>query len=608
MPDTTRTHTPGDPDATRTGTPALDSDATPFKPQGPSVSLAPETSRPVVPGFEIEGEIGRGGMGVVYRAKQVGLNRTVALKALIASPFADPSLRARFLLEAESVAALEHPHIVKVHAFGEHGAHPYLAMEFLPGGTLAERIKERGPLPATEATELVTKLAAAVAHAHSRGIVHRDIKPLNVLIAADDAPRLTDFGLAKVWRADHNLSVTGQILGTPAYMSPEQAAGKVREVGTAADVYALGAVLYDVLTGRPPFVGDSVAVTLQKVLTEEPDRPRKHNPTIPRDLETICLKCLEKGPAKRYLTAQALADDLLSYSRGEPISARPAGALERAVRWVRQNRAVSAAAATVFLALVVVAVTTRESAKQTAAERDRAVKAEQETMAEQARVAEEQKKTAEALEFVRKQLMKRANETGTGGVPEWRIERELRKKLENAARTDRALIELLEGLEQKLPAVAGSEQVRKVLLSEATDCLEGLVAEGADRTLVVSSLYRLIGEMNLRLGDTAKAHEHFKRAVVEARRVLHTADPTDRAGMTGVHHGLARSLGKLAGTHAQQGNSDEALEAADEAIRIFSALAEDRGDTEAQAELVKARESRAKRPVPVAPPPHLAKP
>ena len=234
---------------------------------------------------------------------------------LIAGPFARPVAAARFLLEAESVAALEHPHIVRVFAFGEHGGHPYLAMEFLPGGTLAERIKTNGPLPAKDATELVAKLAAAVAHAHSRGVVHRDIKPLNVLLTAEGEPRLTDFGLAKVGRADQNLSVTGQVLGTPAYMAPEQAAGKVHEVGTAADVYALGAVLYDVLTGRPPFVGDSAAVTLQKVLTEEPQRPRKLNASIPRDLETICLKCLEKDPAKRYPTAQALADDLLRYLR-----------------------------------------------------------------------------------------------------------------------------------------------------------------------------------------------------------------------------------------------------------------------------------------------------
>lgn len=305
-----------------------------------------------VPGYEIEGTLGRGGMGVVYKATQVGLNRVVALKMLIAGQYADPSLRARFLLEAESVAALEHPHIIRVFAFGESGGHPYLAMEFVPGGTLSERIRKGGPLPAKEATDLLAKLAGAVAHAHSRGVVHRDIKPLNVMLSADGEPRLTDFGLAKVGRADQNLSVTGQILGTPAYMAPEQAAGKVREVGTAADVYALGAVLYDLLTGRPPFSGDSAAVTLQKVMTEEPARPRKLNASIPRDLETICMKCLEKDPARRYPTAQALADDLLRYGRNEPITARPAGALERGYKWVKRNKVVAGAMAAVFLALL----------------------------------------------------------------------------------------------------------------------------------------------------------------------------------------------------------------------------------------------------------------
>jgi hypothetical protein len=305
-----------------------------------------------VQGFEIESTLGRGGMGVVYKATQTGLNRAVALKMLLAGPFAEPALRARFLLEAESIAALEHPHIIRVFAFGESGGHPYLAMEFVPGGTLAERIRQGGPLPARAATELVAKLAGAVAHAHSRGIVHRDIKPLNVLLTAEGEPRLTDFGLAKVGRADQNLSATGQVLGTPAYMAPEQAAGKVHEVGTAADVYALGAVLYDVLTGRPPFQGDSAVVTIQKVLSEEPRRPRALNAAIPRDLETICLKCLEKDPARRYPTAQALADDLLHHLRGEPISARPAGALERAYKWVKRNRVVTGAGAAVALALV----------------------------------------------------------------------------------------------------------------------------------------------------------------------------------------------------------------------------------------------------------------
>ncbi|MCE9563593.1 MAG: protein kinase [Planctomycetes bacterium] len=292
-----------------------------------------------VPGFEIEGELGRGGMGVVYRARQTGLNRPVALKMVIAGAYSDLTTRTRFLLEAESVAALEHTNIVKVFSFGEHDGHPFLAMEFLPGGNLADRVKTGGPLPAREATTLMAKVAAAVAHAHTRGVVHRDIKPANVLLTADGDPRLTDFGLAKVGRSD--LSVTGQVLGTPAYMAPEQAAGRVREVGTPADVYALGAVLYDLLTGRPPFAGDSAAATLHMVLSCEPERLRKHEPGVPRDLETICMKCLEREPEKRYPTAQALADDLNRFLSGEPITARPAGSFERAVKWVKRHKGLS---------------------------------------------------------------------------------------------------------------------------------------------------------------------------------------------------------------------------------------------------------------------------
>ena len=315
--------------------------------------LAAELSTVSVPGFEVEDTLGRGAFGVVYRAKQTGLNRAVALKMMLAGPYAGAAARARFLLEAESVAALEHPHIVRVFQFGENAGHPYLAMEFVPGGTLANRVRADGPLPATDAARVVAKLAGAVAHAHSRGVVHRDIKPHNVLLTPDGDPRLTDFGLAKVGRSD--MTVTGQVLGTPAYMAPEQAAGKVHEVGTHSDVYALGALLYDVLTGRPPFRGDSHAVTLQKVLTEEPERPRKLNASVPHDLETVCLKCLEKEPGKRYATAQALADDLARYLNGEPISARATGALERGYRWVKRNKAATAAATVVFLALLTVA-------------------------------------------------------------------------------------------------------------------------------------------------------------------------------------------------------------------------------------------------------------
>jgi formylglycine-generating enzyme required for sulfatase activity len=371
--------------------------ARPLEDQARLASAASGSAPAAVPGFEIECELGRGGMGVVYKATQTGLGRTVALKMLVAGPYADPALRARFLLEAESVAALEHPHIIGVFAFGESGGHPYLAMEYLPGGSLAERLRARGPLPPREAAELVAALAEAVAHAHSRGIVHRDIKPANVLLTAAGELRLADFGLAKVGRSD--LSVTGQVLGTPAYMAPEQAAGKIHDVGTAADVYALGAVLYDLMTGRPPFTGDSAMVTLQKVMTVEPNRPRAVRADIPRDLETICLKCLEKNPARRYATADTLAADLRAFLAGHPIAARRVGAAERVWKWVKRNPGrAGALAAGVLLVLggVVAAEVVRQQrdADRREAEKRRAddrIAAEEQRLAE-LRAADERAK------------------------------------------------------------------------------------------------------------------------------------------------------------------------------------------------------------------------
>ena len=347
-----------------------------------------------VPGYVILGELGRGGMGVVYKATQIGLERTVALKMLIAGPYADPALRARFFLEAESVAALEHPHIIRVFAFGESGGHPYLAMEFVSGGSLAERLKARGPLPPREAAELVAALAEAVAHAHSRGVVHRDIKPANVLLTVEGELRLADFGLAKIGRSD--LSVTGQVMGTPAYMAPEQAAGKIHEIGTATDVYALGAVLYDLLTGRPPFYGDTALVTLQKVLTLEPNRPRALRSDIPHDLETICLKCLEKLPGKRYATADMLAADLRAFLEGHPMSARPVGAVERTWKWVKRNPGRAGAIAATVLVLLGGVVAANEVRKQREADQRTADRrwAEEQLEAQKHRVAAERETRA----------------------------------------------------------------------------------------------------------------------------------------------------------------------------------------------------------------------
>jgi hypothetical protein len=306
-----------------------------------------------IAGYEILGELGRGGMGVVYRARQTKLDRLVALKMILAGSHAGTGEFARFRMEAESVARLCHPNIVQIYDVGEHEGQPFFALEYVEGGNLAGRVKDP-PLSPRRAAELVELLARAIDHAHQHGIIHRDLKPANVLMTAEGQPKITDFGLAKRLDGGQGYTQSGAIVGTPSYMAPEQAAGKSKAIGPAADVYALGAILYDLLTGRPPFQADTAMDTVLQVLGEEPLPVRQRQPAVPRDLETVCLKCLQKEPAKRYVSAAALAEDLRRFLVGESIQARRVGRLERAWRWCRRNRAVAGLSAGVGLLLTMV--------------------------------------------------------------------------------------------------------------------------------------------------------------------------------------------------------------------------------------------------------------
>ena len=278
--------------------------------------------------YELLEEIARGGMGIVYKARQKSLGRIVAVKMLLFGEQAGKEFAQRFRAEAAAAASLQHPNIVAIHEVGAHEGQPFFAMDYVEGQSLARLNAEREVRNAEwlrRAARYVKIVAEAIHYAHEHGILHRDLKPSNVLIDESDQPRVTDFGLAKRLHHDSELTLSGQVLGSPNYMPPEQAAAKRGLVGRRSDVYSLGAILYHLLTGRPPFVGETLTDTLQEVVNTEPVSPRLLNPSVPRDLETICLKCLEKEPARRYQTAQALAEELDRFLRNEPIQARPVG-------------------------------------------------------------------------------------------------------------------------------------------------------------------------------------------------------------------------------------------------------------------------------------------
>lgn len=338
-----------------TGAP-LNADASPGDAAGTSAASPLATQHSTLAtsfgDYELLEEIAHGGMGVVYKARQKSLDRIVALKLLLFGPHAPPESVKRFRAEAVATAALQHPNIVAIHEVGFCEGQHFLVMDFVEGPSLARLIGHQ-PLPAKWAAGCVKTIAEAIHYAHERGILHRDLKPSNVLMDAHDQPRVTDFGLAKRLLGDSELTVTGQVLGSPNYMPPEQATGKRGTLSRRSDVYALGAILYHAMTGRPPFVGEGLAETVQQVLNVEPVSPRVLNPSLPADLETVCLKCLEKEPGKRYATAQMLAEELGRFLEGKPVLARPVSRMAKVVRWCRRKPAL---ATTIGLLLLVASV------------------------------------------------------------------------------------------------------------------------------------------------------------------------------------------------------------------------------------------------------------
>src|SRR5437667_9218968 len=305
--------------------------------------------------YELLEEIARGGMGVVYKARQVSLDRLVAVKMLMFGPLVSKDFIQRFRVEASAAAGLQHPNIVAVHEVGVQQNQHYLVMDFIAGQTLS-KLSGGQPLPPRRAAAYVKTIAEAIHFAHEHNVLHRDLKPSNVLIDLKDEPHVADFGLAKRLDVDAELTMSGQMLGSPNYVSPEQASGKRGKVGRYSDVYSLGAILFHLLTGRPPFVAESVNETIQLVLEREPITPRVLVAGLPRDLETICLKCLQKEPARRYATAKALADDLGRFLNDEPIQARRVSRTEKAWRWCRRKPALASALVLVVLLVLVVGI------------------------------------------------------------------------------------------------------------------------------------------------------------------------------------------------------------------------------------------------------------
>ncbi len=519
---------------------------------------------PAISGYEILGELGRGGMGIVYRARQVRLNRPCVLKMILGGAHASSEAATRFLAEAEAIARLHHPNIVQIHHIGEADGLPFFELEYVDGGSLDRRL-DGTPWPAKRAAALIESMARGVAEAHRLGIVHRDLKPGNILIAVDGTPKITDFGLAKTLASDSGLTRTDSIMGSPGYMSREQAEGKTKAVGPLADIYALGAILYELLTGGPPFRGTTALEILDQVKNTEPVPPSRLVPGLPRDVETVALKCLQKEPGKRYDSAAAVAEDLRRFLGGESILARPVGPIERGWRWCRRNPVV--AGLTAALAAVLMLAT----AASLAAYWRMSTLARGEHAARLAAVKEMQ-----AAQDARVQ------------------EADQRRRAEANFHRARAAVDgyLTTVSESQLLKVPGLQPLRGELLESALRFYQDFLKERGDDPMLRAEL----AATQLRIGriqtDLGSANE--------ARRVLKSAIATYQAEVTKNSQDLALrtalaaawlALGDLAYNFSGQNSSQEQLEAWEKNAEIREGLARVRPDDPGyQADLAEAFE------------------
>jgi serine/threonine-protein kinase len=519
-------------------------------PPDPPAPAAPAVSPPTLSRYEILGELGRGGMGVAYKARDLELKRLVALKMILRGALADAEEVGRFQAEARAAARLQHPHIVQIYDVGEADGRPYFSMELIEGGSLSVRLRG-GPLEARQAADLVETLAQAMAAAHDQRVIHRDLKPANVLLTADGTPKITDFGLAKRLDEDLGRTRSGAVLGTPSYMAPEQARGDVRTVGPPADVYALGAVLYECLTGRPPFRAATVMDTLMQVMAEEPVAPRRLNSKVPRDLETICLKCLEKDPKKRYASARDLAEDLRRLLRHEPIRARPASPWARAWKWTRRHPALAslfgvgtAAVATVIAILALSNVAIRQEQKKTERANERA-----------------QVRLEKALEAIKVTLLQLGQEH-LADVPQ--MEQPRRVVLEKARQLYEELLQE-DGEDRKTRELAATAaelvgDVRKMLgknaaaeeaYADAAARFAGLAADAPQERTWEARLARVANKQGLllgQLGKTPEAERLFRQDLARVERLRGPA-PADR-DLLDLHVSVLNNLADVLGQRA----------------------------------------------------------
>ena len=444
-------------------------------------------------GYDVLGELGRGGMGVVYLARKVKLNRLCALKMILAGAHAGSVAQARFRAEAEAIARLRHPDIVQIYHVGEVEGLPFLELEYLPGGGLDQALNG-SPKPPATAASLVEIMARAIAEAHRLGIVHRDLKPANVLLDAHRRPKVADFGLAKILGSDGGLTKTSAVVGSPSYMAPEQAEGDGAKIGPRTDVYALGAILYELLSGRPPFRAATALETLAYVKDADPVPPSRIQPGLPGEIETICLKCLEKQPARRYETALALAEDLRRFQAGEPILAHDPPLWVFVWKWARRRPALSAAILVSAAAILMLFGG---------------------SLYYNARLGESVKK-AQAAERV---------------------------ALDQSKVTTKALNELVFGVQDQLGKTAATRAVRKGLLEQALAGLDQVVlsAEAAAPDSSRAVAHQKLGDIFRQVGRNGEAFEQYKKSRDLAQR-LAVSSPEDRA----IAHCLARSHAGLA--------------------------------------------------------------